>query len=203
MRGVAQPLHEERQLRVALQAPDADLAPAQLQAVRGEPAALDGRAAETLLDGGEVVDRHHPAQPAAAVRGTCPHGLTERRLVRGRVVEDLDDLEVLAAGEREDAVAGAEARVEAAVDEPPAQLPAEPPRRLVQALGPGGEREVVQLHGPLHRHSLAAVVVGGGGGSAGWDSRRPRRVSNSSQSPTSTAYAWSPISARSSASFVA
>ena len=74
-----------------------------------------------VLEGTDVVDRHDPAEPAAAERRACLHGLAERCLVGGRVVERLDDLEVGAVGEREGAVARAEARVDAAVEELTAQ----------------------------------------------------------------------------------
>ncbi len=47
----AQPLHEERQLRVGDQAVDADLLPQQLGAVGAVAVARDGLAAEALLDG--------------------------------------------------------------------------------------------------------------------------------------------------------
>ena len=88
------PLHEERQLRVGLQPLDADLLPAQLEAVGPVPVALHGLAAEPGLDRGDVVDGDDPAEPAAAERGAGAHRLAERRLVGGRVVEHLDDLEV-------------------------------------------------------------------------------------------------------------
>ena len=65
----------------------------------------------------DVVDRDDPAEPAAAERGAGAHGLAERRLVGGRVVEHLDDLEVGVVGQRQDHVAGAEAGVDATVDE--------------------------------------------------------------------------------------
>src|SRR6478735_1343577 len=55
------PLDEERQLRVGLQALDADLPPAQLDAVGAVPVALDGLAPEPALDLADVVDRDHPA----------------------------------------------------------------------------------------------------------------------------------------------
>ena len=111
------PLDEERQLRVGLQALHADLAPAQLDAVGTVPVALDGLAAEPLLDLADVVDRDDPAEPAAAERGAGADGLAERCLVGGRVVEHLDDLDVGAGGQRQHHVAGAEAGVDAAVAE--------------------------------------------------------------------------------------
>src|SRR6476659_10910629 len=86
------PLDEERQLRVGLESLDADLAPAQLEAVRSVPVALHGLATEPGLDLGDVVDGNDPAQPAAAERGAGAHRLAERRLGGGRVVEHLDDL---------------------------------------------------------------------------------------------------------------
>ena len=108
---------EERQLRVGDQAVDADLLPEQLGAVGAVPVAVGGLAAEPLLDHGDVVDRDDPAEPAAAEGGAGAHGLAERRLVGRGVVEHLDDLEVGVVGQRQDHVAGAEARVHAAVGE--------------------------------------------------------------------------------------
>ena len=64
--------------------------------------------------GRDVVDRDDPAEPAAAECGAGAHRLPERGLVGCRVVEDLDDLEVGAVGQREDRVAGAEAGVDSA-----------------------------------------------------------------------------------------
>ena len=111
------PLDEERQLRVGLQALDAELLPEQLGAVGAVPVAVDGLAAEAVLERLDVVDRDDPAEPAAAELGAGAHGLAERCLVRGGVVEDLDDLEVGAVGQGQDRVAGAEAGVDATADE--------------------------------------------------------------------------------------
>ena len=70
---------------------------------------------EPALDLADVVDRDHPAEPAAAELGAGPDRLAERGLVRGGVVEHLDDLDVGAGGQRQHHVAGAEAWVDAAV----------------------------------------------------------------------------------------
>ena len=156
------------------------------RAVGGEAAALDRGAAEALLDGGEVVDGHDPAEPAAAVRGTGPDGLAEGRLVGGGVVEHLDDLEVATAGEREDPVAGAEAWVEAAVDEAAAQLPAEPPGRLVETLGSRGEGQVIQLHRPsvsLPRCRRPEPGPRGGPGAGPVGTRTPRTARPAPRTP--------------------
>ena len=82
----------------------------------------------------------------AAVAGAGPHGLPEGCLVRGGVVEHLDDLDVPVVGEREDHVARAEARMHAAVDGCHTD-------RLTEALGGGlqpcrlgGERYMVDAH---------------------------------------------------------
>ena len=82
--GLDVPLHEERQLRVALQALDAELLPEQLHPVGAVPVALDGVAAQALLVGRDVVDGDDPAQPAATEGGAGADGLTERRLVGRR-----------------------------------------------------------------------------------------------------------------------
>ena len=151
------PLDEERQLRVGDQAVDADLLPAQLGAVGAVAVAVGGLAAEPLLDDGDVVDRDDPAEPAAAERGAGAHRLAERRLVGGGVVEHLDDLEVGVAGQRQDHVAGAEAGMHAAVDEVRAEQSPEALGGAGQAIGSGGEGEVVQAHAVHCRQSRAPV----------------------------------------------
>ena len=102
------------QLRVGLQAPDAELLPEELGAVGAVPVAVDGLAAEARLVRSDVVDRDHPAEPTATEQRAGAHGLAERGLVGGGMVEDLDDLEVGVVGQRQDRVAGAEAGVDAA-----------------------------------------------------------------------------------------
>ena len=65
------------------------------------------------------------------------------------MVEHLDDLEVGVVGQRQDHVAGAEARVHAAVDERrPEQLP-DALGRGGQAVRSGGEGEMVQAHAEI------------------------------------------------------
>src|SRR4051812_17347245 len=107
----ALPLDEERQLRVGEQPVHADLLPQQLAAVGQMSVAVGGLTAEPLLDHRDVVDRHDPAEPAATEGGSGPHGLAEGGLVRRGMVENLDDLEVRVAGERQNHVAGPETGV--------------------------------------------------------------------------------------------
>ena len=107
---------------------------------------MRGLAAEALLDDGDVVDRDDPAEPAAAEGGAGAHGLAERRLVGRRVVEHLDDLEVGVVGQRQDHVAGAEARVDATVGELLAEQPPEALGGAGEAVRAGGVGEVVQAH---------------------------------------------------------
>ena len=76
---------------------------------------MDGLAGEALFQRGHVVDLQHPGHPAAAQFGAGADGLTEDRLLGGRVLQDLDDLEVAAAVNGENVVARAETRVEAAI----------------------------------------------------------------------------------------
>ena len=99
----------------------------------------DGLAPEPLLDGRDVVDRDDPAEPAAAEGGTGAHGLAERRLVGGRVVEHLDDFEVGVVGERQDHVAGPEPRVHATLDELTAEQPPDALGGAGEAVRAGGE----------------------------------------------------------------
>ena len=150
------PLDEERQLRVGDQAVDADLLPAQLGAVGAVAVAGRRLATEPRLDDGDVVDGDDPAEPAAAERGAGAHGLAERRLVGRRVVEHLDDLEVGVVGERQDHVAGPEARVHAPVDEVLAEQSPDALGGAGEAVRSGGVGEVVQAHA----ESFSTVVSG-------------------------------------------
>ena len=113
------------------------------------PVADHGLAAEPVLGHGDVVDRDDPAEPAAAERGAGADRLAERRLVGCGVVEDLDHLEVGVVGQRQHHVAGAEPRVHATVDELGAQQTADALCRRGQAVGSGGEREVVEAHAEI------------------------------------------------------
>src|SRR5919106_5155595 len=110
--GVGLPADEERQLGVGHQPHDADLLPEQLEPVRTLTVALYRRPAQPCLHSGQVVDGDDPAEPPAASLGTRPDGLAERNLVRHRVVQHVDDLEVMATRQRQHAVPGSEARVD-------------------------------------------------------------------------------------------
>ena len=124
---------------------------------------VHGLAAEALLDRGDVVDRDDPAEPAAAERGAGPDGLAERRLVGGRVVEHLDDLDVGAVGQRQDHVAGAEARVDATVDEVLAEQSPDALGGAGEAIRSGCVREMVQAHAEHSRHRVPARPTPGSG----------------------------------------
>ena len=80
-----------------------------------------------------------PAEPAAAEGGAGAHGLAERRLVGGRVVEHLDHLEVGVVGQRQDHVAGPESRVDTSVDELTAEQPPDALGGAGEAVRAGGE----------------------------------------------------------------
>ena len=108
--------------------------------------ALDRLATQPGLDLGDVVDGDDPAEPAAAEGGAGAHGLAERGLVAGRVVEDLDDLHVDAAGQRQDHVAGAEAGMDPTVDEVRAEQPPDALGGAGKSIRSGGEADVVQAH---------------------------------------------------------
>jgi hypothetical protein len=82
----------------------------------------DTRAAQALLDGGDVIDGDDPSQPAAALVRATTDGATERRLVGCRVVKCRHDLDIDAVREREGEVTGAEGGVDTSVDERGAQL---------------------------------------------------------------------------------
>jgi hypothetical protein len=79
------------------------------------------------------------------------------------VVEDLDDLEVGVVGERQRHVAGAEAGVDAAVDEARAEQVTDAFGRRGQAIGSGCEGQVVETHavivdGAVRVHQSGALV---------------------------------------------
>ena len=150
------PLDEERQLRVGDQAVDADLLPAQLGAVGAVPVAVDGLAAEPLLDRGDVVDRDDPAEPAAAERRSgrarpgrtapCrrPGGRAPRRS-RGRC-------------RRPAAGSCCGCRSAGGRHRRGTRCRAAPPMRwavLGEAVGSGGEREMVQAHAEHCERALA------------------------------------------------
>ena len=143
------PARDVRQLRVGLHAARADLAPLQVEAVGATSVAGHRVAADAPLHLGHVVDRHAPGHPATTGLRALPDDLSERGLVGGGVVEDLHDLHVLAVAEREHHVAGAEARVRAAVEERRAESRGELGHGGVEAGGAGGVREVVEVHGPF------------------------------------------------------
>ena len=150
------PVDEVGELRVVEEAVDADLLPEQLGAVGAVAVALDGLSAQARLDRGDVVDGDDPAHPAAAEGGAGAHGLAERGLVAGGVVEHLDDLEVDVAGERQDHVAGAEAGVHASGREVRAEQPPDALGGAGESIRSGGEADVVQAHAEI----LCLFVLG-------------------------------------------
>src|SRR5580765_1759891 len=64
--GLALPLDEERELRVGLEPPHAELLPAELGAIGAVPVAVDGHAPQARLVRVDVVDGDDPAEPAAS-----------------------------------------------------------------------------------------------------------------------------------------
>ncbi|GMA21219.1 hypothetical protein GCM10025862_32400 [Arsenicicoccus piscis] len=143
------PLHEVGQLRVVDQTLHADLAPGVGDAVGASPVARHARSSEPGLGAGEVVDRDDPAEPAAALLGAVAHRLAEGRLVRRRVVEHLDDLDVEVLGQGQDHVAGAEARVHPAVDRPHTECLAEAVGRGDGPVGLRGIGHMINAHGVM------------------------------------------------------
>ena len=120
--------------------------PFQLSTVREQPATGHGGAAQLGLEGREVGDLYDPAEPAAAGVRTGTDGLTERRLLRGGVLEHRDDLHVLVVGERQDHVPGAETGVHTALD----RFDPQPVRDAfgggLEAVGLSREGNVIQVH---------------------------------------------------------
>ena len=98
--------------------------------------AVDRRTTDPLFDRTKIIDSDHPAQPTTARFGPCPHRLSEGRLVGRRVIKDLDDLEVVPVGQRQDRIASAEAGMESAVEKRGTEVCAQPPNRLRQAFRP-------------------------------------------------------------------
>ena len=143
---VALPLDEERQRRVVEQVEHPDLPPGQVDAVRPPAMAGDRRTSQPGLDRGQVVHGHDPREPATAGLAARLDRLPERRLVGSRVVERRDDLEVDAVREREQEVAGAEARVQPAVTKTRTECGAQPLRAGTETFGSGGVGEVVESH---------------------------------------------------------
>ena len=130
----------------------------QLGAVGAVPVARDRLAAEALLDHGDVVDGDDPAEPAAAGLGGGTDGLPEGRLVGGRVVQHLDDLEVVVLGQGEDDVARAEPGVHPAIDRRDADELGQPGGRGLEATGLCRIRDVVNSH-TEHRDTRQGVLL--------------------------------------------
>ena len=149
---VGLPVDEERQLRVGHRVQDADLLPVQVVPVGPNAVTLHGLPAEPGLHLRHVRDRHDPAHPAAALVGPRAHRAAEGCAVGRGVVERGDDLEVGPASQREDEVAGAEARVQTAVGEGRTEGGPDPLDRVGEVLDGGGVRDMIEAHAPIeHR----------------------------------------------------
>ena len=144
------PLDVERQLRVGNEPLDADLLPAQLLPVGGMPVAVRRPAAHSSLGGRDVVNPDDPAEPAAAGFRAGPDGLSERRPVGRRVVEDLDDLDVAPSRQGQDDVARAEPGVDPSVDGVDTDQLGQSFRSGAQAIVLRCIRDVVKTH-TVHR----------------------------------------------------
>ena len=168
------PAQDERQLRVREGSLDADLPPGQLPAVREATVAGDGLTAEAALEPADVRGGHRPAHPAAALLGAGAHELAERRAEGGRVVQGLDDLQILPLRHGEERVLGAETWVDTALDPLDAQRLGDAGDRGVQALGAGGVGHVVHATGvhcavPLRSRAAPGVDLVRVGGSRALD----------------------------------
>jgi hypothetical protein len=155
-----QPLDEERQLRVRHQVGHPDLAPAQVHPVRAVPVARHPGTTEPGLDRRKVGDGDHPAEPAAALVGPGLDCLPERLLVRCRVLQGGDDLQVGAVAEGENEVAGAEPGVQAAIGERCAQRGPEPLHRVSEVSWLCGVGHMVEAHPGILPHATAAPARG-------------------------------------------
>ena len=107
-------------------------------------------------------DGDDPAEPAAAEGGAGADGLAEGGLVAGGVVEDLDDLHVDVAGQRQGHVAGAEAGMDAPVDEVGAEQPPDALGGAGKSIRSGGEADVVQAHDQILVRAHAGLDTGVG-----------------------------------------
>src|SRR5215218_11022973 len=157
---VALPLEHVRHLGIGDEPQDSDLLPDEFAAIRELPVAVHRGAAEAFFEGGEVVHLDAPAHPAATAGGPGTDGLAERSLVRRRVVEDLHDLQVLVSRERNDHVAGAEARMDSA-------LHCFDPEGSRDTFGGGsqaivftGVRDVIHAHGNIFTLCDEALSLG-------------------------------------------
>src|SRR5262249_27756737 len=93
-----------------------------------------------------VVHGDHPGHPATARLGATLHRLTERCLVRSRMVECCHDLEVDPAVQREHEVTGAETWMQAAVRKGCPECATQPLCGCRESFWAGGIREVVKAH---------------------------------------------------------
>ena len=113
---------------------------------------------EALLDRGDVVDATtQPSQPPPASEARRDR-LAEGRLVGRRVVEHLDDLEVVVLRQREDHVARAEPGVDPAVDRRDADELGQSGGRGLEATGLRCIRDVVNSH-TEHRDTRQGVLL--------------------------------------------
>jgi len=119
-------------------------------------------ALQTPLEWGQIVHRYHPAQPAAAQRLASAHDLAVDRLVRGRMIEYLDSLEIAAVCQRQDVVAGAEAGVEAPVLELASQDLAQLIYGCLQSLRASHECQMVDMHAAIVATRLGICESGVG-----------------------------------------
>src|SRR5665647_1578418 len=134
MHSLVVPLDVERQLRVGHESLDTELTPLELDTVRTTSTALHGLMAQSLLGLRQIIDADNPTEPATAGLGTGTNSLAERCLVGRRVVKHLDDLDIAFVREGKDDVAGAEARVDAAIHGLHTELLGQPLRSGLQPI---------------------------------------------------------------------
>ena len=110
-------MHEKGNLRPVQRVEDADLLPTQFDTIGTNTFPASCLPSEPLLDRADVVDGQNPTEPSAAMLGPAMNRLAEGSLQCGGVVERADNLDVAAASQRKNEIAGPERRVAAAVDE--------------------------------------------------------------------------------------
>ena len=98
--------------------------------------ALDRGPTHPLLDRRKIINCNHPTEPTTTLSRSRPDRLTKRRLVSRRMIQNTDHLEILPARQRQDPVAGAEPRMESAVEKRHPQLRSESLCRASRPSGP-------------------------------------------------------------------
>ena len=175
---VGLPFKEVRQLRISQEPTDSDLDPLEPAAIRELAGAGHCGTLEALLVGGNVGDADYPAEPTATHIGAGANGLSECGLVSGRVVEDLNYLDVAGISQRDDVIAGTETWMEPAILVVGAERIGQPGRLSFEAARADCIHQMVDVHEVILAPGMATREIGPGGcrGRRGCDSLAGRVV---------------------------